>query len=257
VKPAFCRLPLVLGGLLLPWVLLVGGCDSIPGGASISSPGDANAPIMAEVPAPQLRFTAAATAVTVLGIVATAAPEDVDPVLYYRYRVDTQVNGNYIGMPYPPTLYTVTRYPFYQAEPDPIVVKLDLQNNSTDVVHTTQAICAFDLNGQTVFTTPLEPVAVLPGHAQSLAVTGPPVDKFKTAPSGTMTIWLYGLAGNDKSKVFRWDIPYSYSEAMRHEPVEVIGSTKNEDEAKPYEGKVERAHPAVAAPTPAGSGSPL
>jgi hypothetical protein len=240
IRPLF----LSLGGV---GIAIIAGCSSIPGGASVTS--DDDTPIVANIVAPALIFTVSPSSETKAGVTATAVPENIKPVLYYRYNVDEKINGNYIAMPSPPKIFTITKAPYYQGEPDPLVVKVDLQNDSTDVVRTGQAVCAFDLNGQTIFTVPLQATDLLPGHSQSLAVSGPALDKFKANPMGTLTVWIYGLNGNDKTQVYRWDIPYRYTEQMRQMTVELVGHTKSEDEAKPYEGKVERAS--------AGGGQPL
>jgi len=235
---SFIRLVLRLL-LILPVLCLLVACE-IPGGASVPDSKD-DGLYEVNLPYTEVGFTVSTTPVTGTGVSATAVPRDMRPELYYRYDVQSKVNGSYAGMPYPPMLYTIRKIPFYKDAIDHVPVRIDLQSTGTDVVRTSQATCSFDINGKTVASTPLNAADLLPGHSLSVEVPGPTPDQFGDA-SGVMTVWVYGL-GNDKNQTLRWDIPYTVTQETRQVKGQFVGQTSKPEEAKPYEGREEPAQP--------------
>ena len=210
----------------------------IPGGASVDTDADENV-YEVNLPYTALEFTPAATPVTGAGVSGTAVPRNLVPVLYYRYDVQSKVNGNYAGLPYPPMIYTIRKVPVYKYLDDQTRVKIDLHSTSSDVIRTAQATCAFDINGKTVSSVPLNAPDLLPGHDISIEVAGPSVEQLGSN-SGTLTIWLYGLGG-DKGQTLHWDVPYTVEQETRQIKGEFVGTTTNAAEAKPFEGREEPA----------------
>jgi hypothetical protein len=227
--------------LSAPLLLVVTACSSIPGGASAPLSEEGNYGV--QVPYTEVRFTVDTPSQTAAGVDATAGVQDMLPLLYYRYQVQSQVNGNYVAMPSPPMVYVIRKIPFYKLDPERVTVRLDLRNTTGDVVRTAQAVCSFDLNGKTVSSTPLgASTDLLPGHDLSVEVTGPTLDQLGTAPTGKMTIWLYGL-GADKNQVLHWDADYVLKEEQRQVQGEILGHTNSKDEAESYEGREDAAEP--------------
>ena len=210
------------------------------GGASIKQD-DSPGQYQVTVPFEQLAFGDGVQGQAFPGITGTAQFVGITPELWVRFNVTSQVNGSYAGMPYPPTLYTVRRLPYYKTDADPVTVRIVLQNTSDKVITAAQAVCSFDVNGKTVSTTPLGATDLLPGHSVSLTVKGPLIDQFEAQGSGKFTVWVYGL-GDDKSQLLRWDVPYTLTQENRT----VMGSmmqTKSGDEAKLYQDRDEPARP--------------
>ena len=227
---------------LMTLILLAGvltACE-IPGGASVQSDED-NGVYQVNLPYTEVDFTPLTTPVTGSGVSGTAVPRNLVPELYYRYSVQSKVNGGYAGMPYPPMIYTIRKVPFYKNQREQAMVRINLHNTSADVIRTTQATCAFDINGKTVSSVPLNATDLLPGHDLSVEVPGPSADQFG-AGAGTLTVWLYGLSA-DKSQTLRWDIPYNVDQQTRQVQGQFVGTTANEAEAKPFEGREEPAQP--------------
>jgi hypothetical protein len=218
---------------------LLCACE-IPGGASVDTDADENV-YEVTLPYTEVQFTPAMAPITGAGVSGTAVPRNLVPDLYYRYNVQSKVNGNYAGMPYPPMIYTVRKVPFYKYPSEQTMIRIDLRSASGDVIRTAQATCAFDVNGKTVASVPLNAPDLLPGHDFSVEVAGPSVDQFGTG-SGTLTIWLYGLGG-DKNQTLHWDVPYTVDQETRQIKGEFVGTTTNEAEAKPFEGREEPARP--------------
>lgn len=212
----------------------------IPGGASVQTDEDEGV-YEVNLPYTVVEFTPAATPVSGAGVNGTAVPRNLVPELYYRYDVQSKVNGGYAGMPYPPMIYTIRKVPIYKYLDQQAKVKIDLHSTSSDVIRTSQATCAFDINGKTVASVPLNAPDLLPGHDISVDVAGPTVDQLGSS-SGTLTVWLYGLGG-DKSQTLRWDVPYTINQETRQIKGEFVGTTTNEAEAKPFEGREVPAQP--------------
>jgi len=235
---SFIRLVLRLLALL-PALCLLAACE-IPGGASVPESKD-DGLYEVNLPYTEVDFTVSGAPVTGTGVSATAVPRDIRPELYYRYDVQSKVNGSYAGMPYPPMLYTIRKIPFYKDMVDHVPVRIDLQSTGTDVVRTTQATCSFDINGKTVSSTPMNAADLLPGHTLSVEVPGPSPEQFGGA-SGVMTVWVYGLGG-DKNQTLRWDIPYAVTQETRQVQGQFVGQTSKAEAAKPFEGREEPAQP--------------
>lgn len=163
------------------------------------------------------------------------------PQLYYRYRVESAVNGNYFMMPAPPMIYRVYRVPFYKTDTQNVTVKFSITNTSDSVLRVGKAVCAFDVNGKTVDSMPLQGADVLPGHTDVFTVQGPDIRQFsQVPPQGMLTLWLYGLG--EPEHAYRWDANYQYSETKSAEQAQLIATTPNEAMAKSYEGREEPAH---------------
>lgn len=224
---------------LLSLACWLAACE-IPGGASVQNTQD-DGIYEVNLPYTEVDFTPSTSPVSDAGVTGTAVPRNLTPELYYRYSVQSKVNGGYAGMPYPPMVYTIRKVPFYKYAHDQAVVRIDLHNTSGDVIRTAQATCAFDVNGKTVSSVPLNAVDLLPGHDLSVEVPGPTAEQFVTN-AGTLTIWLYGLGG-DKSQPLRWDVPYKMDQEQRQIQGQFVGTTANEAEAKPFEGREEPAQP--------------
>lgn len=232
----------IIGIIALASAMAVAGCTTY-GGASVSPPPD-RYPI--EVTALQLDFGPGVATDTHAGVSVTMALLDSTPQLYYRYTVTSQVNGNYAMMPAPPTLYTVYRVPFFKNAPAKVTLRLSLHNSSPEVVRLDKAVCAFDLNGETIFSAPLHAADLVPGNRESLTITGPTVKEFHAQPAtGVLTIWLYGVNGDGKG-LYKWSVPYQLKRITYKETVDVIGRTPFKKQADQYKGQEERAD--VAAP---------
>lgn len=163
------------------------------------------------------------------------------PQLYYRYRVESAVNGNYFMMPSPPMIYRVYRVPFYKVDTQNVTVKFSITNTSESVLRVGKTVCAFDVNGKTVVSTPLQGTDVLPGHTNVFTVQGPDIERFsQIPPQGILTLWLYGLG--EPERAYRWDTNYQYSETKSAEQAQLIATTPNEAMAKSYEGREDPAH---------------
>lgn len=228
--------------LSLPLLLLVAVCAGCASYGGDSPSGTGAAATSVELLAPRLVFSDFnGQAQQGSGFTVKLAVRDSLPQLYYRYRVESVVNGNYFMMPSPPMMYRIYRVPFYKSEPDNVTVKLTITNQSDNVLPAGKAICAFDLNGKTVISSPLQGADVLPGHTDVFIVPGPEIRQFAQGPGhGTMTLWLYGLG--EQEHAYSWDVTYQYSETKSLKPAELIGTTPNEAMAKSYEGKEEPAH---------------
>ena len=225
--------------VLLPALSLLAACE-IPGGSSVPESKD-DGLYEVNLPYTEVDFTPSTTPVTGAGVSATAVPRNAIPELYYRYDVQSQVNGGYVGMPSPPMLYTIRKIPFYKDSADHVMVRIDLRSTGTGVVRMSQATCSFDINGKTVASTPLNAADLLPAHDLSVDVPGPIPDQFGDA-SGVMTVWIYGL-DSDKNQTLRWDIPYTVTQEMRQVKGQFVGQTARAEEAKPFEGREEPAQP--------------
>lgn len=228
--------------LSLPLLLLVAvcaGCASY-GGGSPGGTGAAATPV--ELLAPRLVFSDFnARTQQGSGFTVKLAVRNSLPQLYYRYRVESEVNGNYFMMPAPPKIFRIYRVPFYKMEPQNVTVRFTVTNNSDGVLQVGKAVCAFDLNGKTVVSTPLKGADVLPRHTDVFMVSGPEINQFSQVPGhGSMTLWLYGLG--EQEHAYSWDVTYQYSETKSLEQAELIGTTPNEAMAKSYEGREEPAH---------------
>ena len=235
--------------LCLTWTMaLLTGCA---GGASVEQVPSGRYAV--QVPYTQLDFTIASPSQSGGSITATAAAVGIQPELYFKYQVESRVNGNYALMPSPPMAYTIRRIPFYKTDTETVTVHLDLHNDSAQVVSTGQAVCSFDINGKTVSSTPLKIADLLPGHDISVDVSGPTPDQFGTANTGTMAVWVYGI-GADKSLTLHWDANYTLKQEQRQVWGEVLGTTASEQEAKSYEGREDRARPEDEVAPPPGSG---
>jgi hypothetical protein len=232
-----------------PWpfalalILALAGCE-VPGGASTPLPEDTTYKV--QVPYEELTFAIATPSQNAGGVSATAMPLDLKPRLYYRYFVESHVNGGYIAMPNPPMAYVIRKVPFYKNESDAVRVRLNLHNGGNEVVRTGQAVCSFDIDGKTVVSVPLGTPDLLPGHDVSVMAQGPALEAFDAGKgSGTLTVWLYGL-GADKTQTLRWDASYNVKQEVRDVPGQVLGTTSSEDDAKRYEGREEPAVPDAA-----------
>src|SRR6185503_4655363 len=122
------------------------------------------------------------------------------------YDVESKVVGNYLLMPDPPRVFSVRKTPYYRVEPASARIHINLHNVSDHVVLMTGATCAIDLNGHTISSVPLNTPDLLPGHDARLAVDGPSLDQMKTVPTGTMTVWVYGIGSADRDKGIHWDV---------------------------------------------------
>ncbi len=227
---------------ILPLALAIGACVP-PGGASVAVPDQGSYAV--QVPYSELDFSIASPAQAAGGLTATVSAQDLRPQLYYRYSVQSEVNGNYIAMPNPPKIYVIRKLPFYKNDPDAVSIRIDLQSDAAnaEVLRTSQAVCSFDLNGKTVMSTPLGATDLLPGHRISAVVQGPGLDKFGSSGTGVMTVWLYGL-GADKNQTLHWDLNYSFRQEQRQVTGAVLGQTNSEEEAKGYEDREDPATPA-------------
>ncbi|HKT32692.1 MAG TPA: hypothetical protein VJS89_09405 [Gammaproteobacteria bacterium] len=227
--------------LLLPLLLLVtvpAGCASY-GGSGANRTGAP--PSQVELLAPRLVLSDVdQQAKQGAGFTVALAVRNSLPQLYYRYRVESAVNGNYFMMPAPPKIFRIYRVPFYKSEPENVTVKLTITNLSDRVLQADKAVCAFDLNGKTAVSIPLQGTDVLPGHTDVFTVRGPDITQFaRIPPHGTMTFWLYGFGVQEHA--YRWDVTYQYSETKSQEQAELIGTTPDEEMAKSYEGREEPA----------------
>jgi len=215
------------------------GC-AIPGGASVDAANTGRYQV--ELPYKQVDFTVATPQQSLAGVTATVAVQELHPTLYYGYSVSSQVNGGYVLMPDPPRVYTVRKVPFYRYDSDSIVVRLDLKNDTQDVVRANQAACSFDLDGKTVATIPLDMADLLPGHSLEVEVKGPSVDSFGTKPNGTLTVWLYGLTA-DKNQTVHWQADYTMVQQIRMAWGMVVGTTNTPAQANQYKDEVDPAGP--------------
>jgi hypothetical protein len=180
---------------------------------------------------------------TLAGFTASADLRSSVPTLYYRYDVSSRVNGNYALMPSPPRIYTISKIPFFKDQADSVDVKLTLHNSSDAVISTGKAICVFELNDQTLVSTPLEANSIVPDQTIALVVNGPKLDALdKITSHGTLIIWLYGINGSfDKDHAFHWAFPYVAVTKTITATGEVLGQTTTAAVAQSYEGKVEKA----------------
>ncbi|MGH8399980.1 MAG: hypothetical protein ACRESU_02660 [Gammaproteobacteria bacterium] len=173
-----------------------------------------------------------------LEIQLTASPNV--PQLYYRYQVTSKLTGTYIAfMPNPPTVYLAYRIPFYKNDPDKVVVKFLLTNNSTQVQDTAHAVCAFDLDGQTVVTQPLKTDDLLPGHVLAVPVEGPTLSELKGHKE--LVVWLYQMGSTQteqKSAPLKWTLPYTLTTETEPGNAELIAQSPLESGVSQYEGKI-------------------
>jgi hypothetical protein len=164
------------------------------------------------------------------------------PALYYRYEVTSRINGDYFMMPNPPRLYTVYKVPFYRNDPPGSVVKLTLTNNSQRVIDTGQAVCAFDLDGQTVLTHAISTPDLLPEHTLVARIDGPTFDQLKGHTS--LTVWIYHLGTGPDAAPYRWTLPYQLTEQTRTAQAELVGQSPREDDVAGFRGRTEPANSA-------------
>lgn len=218
-------------------ILSLSACD-IPGGASVPALDDERYHV--QVPFKEIDFNIAAPKQDLGGVTASVVTDDSRPTLYYSYSVTSQVNGNYVAMPYPPMTYTIRKIPFYKADSDTVTVHIDLQNATDKVVRASQATCSFDVDGKTVASVPLNATDLLPGHDLTIQVQGPALDQFGANASGTMTVWLYGLT-DDRNQALHWQVNYIVKQENRQIWGSVEGQTSSKDEADHYKGLVEAA----------------
>jgi hypothetical protein len=231
------KLTAALSAAVLALAMLCSGC--VTSGPPATGDDEASNFDVALV-APRLAFTSAGEqAQAGQGYTVNLGVRDSLPELYNRYNVRGGVNGTYFMMPAPPQLYRVYRTPYYKLSPPNLSLKFTISNTSGDVLYMNKAVCAFDLDGKTIASVPLQGPDVLPGHTGSFAVDGPAVDQFKQPPQGNLTVWLYGLGG--EGHTYHWDMRYQYTEEKSTGKGEYLGKTTNEKVAKSYEGREERA----------------
>lgn len=184
------------------------------------------------------------------GVQANISVRDSKPELQYRYRISQSVNGTYFMMPNPPKSYTVYRVPFYANNPDGVLVKITLTNNTQDVVNTGNAICAFDVDGQTILSQQVKAPDLLPGHSLVALVNGPPLDKLQGHHS--LTIWLYQLSAQSGSKPYKWVVSYQLLQQTRIEQAMLIGRFGHESDVAPYRDRIDKTVPGASP----GNGTP-
>jgi hypothetical protein len=223
--------------------LLMVGC-AIPGGASI--PPVEYSTYQMKITGTELNFNfgTASSPQTLSGITASIEPQNNMPAMFYRYRVDSMINGKYVAMPAPPMIYTVYKIPFYKNDPDNAVVKLTLYNSTSDIVRTGEAVYVFNVGEQTLMSSPLKIDAVLPGQSVAVPVMGPSLEQLKSAAkTGTLDLWIYGINGSDKGHAFHWTIPYVIATEDTVATGETLGQTTSKDVANSYDGRVVPASP--------------
>jgi hypothetical protein len=198
-----------------------------------------------EVIANEVDFTIGSPTQQMTGLSASVSVSDLRPVLYYRYDVQSQVDGTYLMMT-PPKVYKVRREPFYRLEPATARIHISLRNGSDEVLRTSSAAYAFEVNGHTISSAPLSIPDLLPGHSSDVTLDGPTLDELKVAPSGTVTVWAYGIGGADKEHRLHWDISYIYSQRDYQATGEIVLTTSSEEEAASYRNREDMADPADA-----------
>lgn len=198
-----------------------------------------------QIKARSLEFSAAPQPQQHAGVVLNLAIRDNLPQLYYRYEVTSRINGSYFMMPNPPKLYTVYRIPFYQNIPAAPVVKFTLTNNSQQVIETGHSICAFDLDGQTILSKPVNIPDLLPGHTAVARIEGPTFDQLQGHAS--LTVWIYHLGDGTDGTPYKWVLPYQLTEQTRSAQAELVGESPREEAVADYRGRIE---PAANSPAP-------
>lgn len=222
--------------------LALSACSVIPGGASVGSQDEEDgSSTVADVHVAEVQFTLAPGPKDIDGVAARITPVNSVPVLYYRYQVQGGVNGHYLLMPAPPKLYTVTKVPFFQTDPDHVTLQISLDNSSTRLFDTGTAVCAFDLDGHTLAVAPLEHQTLLPGHSANLRVTGPAIADLQRTSAGTLVVWLYGLSGADAKQAYRWDMPFHVVQSSQRIESGATMQTRSKHVADSYENRVDRA----------------
>jgi hypothetical protein len=198
-----------------------------------------------EVIADEVDFTIGSPTQQMKDLSASVSVSDLRPVLYYRYDIQSEAIGNYLMMT-PPKVYRVRREPFYRLEPATARIHLSLRNGSDEVLRTSNAAYAFEVNGHTVSSAPLSIPDLLPGHSSDVTLDGPTLDELKGVPNGTLTAWVYGIGGADKEHRLHWDISYIYSQRDYQATGEIVLTTSSEKEAESYRNREDMADPADA-----------
>lgn len=225
--------------------LLLTACATDHEPPPIGADTDSNRPSVypVEVVADEVKFTAVGAPTQQLAdLSASVSMYDLRPVLYYRYEVQSESDGDYVLIN-PPKLYTVRREPFYRLEPATARIHISLRNGSGEVLRTSNAAYAFEVNGHTISSSPLSIPDLLPGHSSDVTVDGPTLDELKVAPSGTVTAWVYGIGDADKDRRFHWDINYTCSQRDYQATGEIVLTTTSENEASNFSNREEMADP--------------
>lgn len=173
------------------------------------------------------------------------------PQLYYRYQVSSKVtgDGSYLAvLSNPPTVYLVYRIPFYKNTPDMVVLKVELTNNSSQILDTSHAVCAFDLDGQTVLTQPLKTGDLLPGHVLAVPVVGPSLSQLKGHKE--LVVWIYQLGLTNSATPFKWALPYTLTITSTQGEATLVDQAPVESRVSHYEGMIEPANSDIEAAAP-------
>jgi len=237
----WCRLAFSLGTFCLMLTACATDHEPPPIGADTGMQEPSVYPV--EVIADEVDFTVGSPTQQMADLTATVSLSDLRPVLYYRYDVQSESDGTYLLIS-PPKRYKVRRSPFYRLEPATARIHVSLRNGSDDVMRTSNAAYAFEVNGHTVSSTPLSIPDILPGHNSDVTLDGPTLDELKATPNGIVTVWVYGIGNGDKERRLHWDISYIYSQRDSQATGEIVLTTSSEKEAANYRNREDLAEPA-------------
>ncbi|HEX5339832.1 MAG TPA: hypothetical protein VFX47_03015 [Gammaproteobacteria bacterium] len=217
--------------------ILCAGCTSLGGGGESVTPQRDSYPV--QIQARMLKFGAVSPSQSPRDVKVDLNVRDNLPELYYRYDITARVNGSYFMMPDPPKVYTVYRVPFYRNTPPGMIVKLTLTNNSQQVIDTSRSICAFDLDGQTLVSQPLDTPELLPGHTLVARVEGPGLDQLQGHDS--LVVWVYHLGTQADAAPYKWTLSYQLTEQARSAQAEYVGQSPHEADVARFQGRIDRA----------------
>ncbi len=196
------------------------------------------------VSATTLKFLSSPQDQTQNGLEISLHALDTVPQLYYRYQMASKVNGTYlVFMIKPPKLYSVYRVPFYKNDPDRVIVKVELTNHSAQILDTANAVCAFELDGQTVVTQPLKAGDLLPDQTKVVPVQGPSLEQLKGHEE--LAVWIFqpSSANAALSKTpFKWTLHYTLTVETEAANAILVAQSPYESGVSNYAGRIEPAN---------------